>query len=129
MGRISEMTGILSGSLVNMFHRIAGYFVPAIEALKEHYRQSEVKHADETGWRNDGQNGYAWLFCTAKVSLFCFEHTRSAEVPMKVFGHGELCGVLIVDRYSAYNRIRIRIQYCYAHQWRNCKRTSPTARK
>jgi len=115
MGRISGMTGILSGSLVNMFHRMAGYFAPALEALKEHYRQSEVKHADETGWRNDGQNGYAWLFCTAKVSLFCFEHTRSAEVPMKVFGPDEICGVLVVDRYSAYNRIRIRIQYCYAH--------------
>ncbi len=122
MGRISEMTGVLSGSLANMFHRMAGYFAPALEALKEHYRQSEVKHADETGWRNDGQNGYAWLFCTTKVSLFCFEHTRSAEVPMKVFGHGTLCGVLVVDRYSAYNRIRIRIQYCYAHLLREVEK-------
>jgi len=28
-----------------------------MDLLKEQYRLSPVKHADETGWRNDGQSG------------------------------------------------------------------------
>ncbi len=32
--------------------------------LIEQYRQAPVKHADETSWRTEGQNGYAWLFAT-----------------------------------------------------------------
>src|SRR2546422_5307842 len=42
--------------------------------------------SDETGWRNDGHNGYAWLFCTALNSLFRFRQSRSATVAQEVFG-------------------------------------------
>lgn len=122
MGRITEMIGINLGSLVNLFHRLAGYFAPIIEILKEQYRGAMVKHADETGWRTDGQNGYGWLFCTVKISLFCFEHTRSASVPKKIFGDKKLPGVLVVDRYNAYNKIRVEIQYCYAHLLREVEK-------
>ena len=31
------------------------------DRLMEEYRRAPVRHADETGWRNDGANGYAWL--------------------------------------------------------------------
>ena len=81
-GRICEMTDIPLGSLVDMFHRLLGYFAPAMDLFKEQYRLSPVKHADETGWRNDGQSGYAWLFCTPETSLFSFQNTRSASVPL-----------------------------------------------
>ena len=57
MGRICEMTEIPLGSLVDLFHRLSGYFAPVMDLLKEQYRLSPVKHADETGWRNDGQSG------------------------------------------------------------------------
>jgi transposase len=50
-------------------------------ALIEAYRNSPVKHADETGWRTDGNNGYAWLFCTPEISIFRIRKTRSASVP------------------------------------------------
>jgi transposase len=119
MGRITEMLDINMGSLVNLFHRLSGYFAPAMETLKEQYRKSQVRHADETGWRVDGQNSYVWLFCTEKISLFYFERTRSASVPRKVFGEKKLHGVLVVDRYNAYNKIMVHIRYCYAHLLRD----------
>jgi transposase len=122
MGRISEMTGINLGSLIDIFHRLARYFVPAMESLKECYRTDPVKHADETGWRNDGQNGYAWLFCTAVLSIFLFKNTRSASVPKGVFGEKDLPGVLVVDRYNAYNRLPVKLQYCYAHLLRDAEK-------
>jgi hypothetical protein len=79
------------------------------------YRQAPVKHADETGWRTGGQNGYAGLFATPALRLFRFRKTRRAEVVREVFGPDPLPGVLVVDRYSAYTVVRCLLQYCYAH--------------
>jgi len=122
MGRICEMTGIPLGSLVEMFHRLSGYFAPVMDLLREQYQLSAVKHADETGWRNDGQSGYAWLFCTPETSLFSFQNTRSASVPRSIFGEKKLPGVLVVDRYNAYNKAPVAIQYCYAHLLRDVEK-------
>jgi hypothetical protein len=79
------------------------------------YRRAPVKHADETGWRTDGHNGYAWLFCTPRLSLFRFRQSRSASVAQEVFGSKRLPGVLVVDRYNGYNQLPCSLQYCYAH--------------
>lgn len=79
------------------------------DALIKAYRQAPVKHADETGWRTDGQNGYAWLFCAPDVSIFRIRNTRSAKVPKEVFGKEQLPGILVVDRYSGYNKMPILI--------------------
>jgi transposase len=122
MGRICEMTGIPLGSLVDLFHRLSGYFAPLVDLLREQYRLSPVKHADETGWRNDGQSGYAWLFCTPETSLFSFQNTRSASVPRSIFGEKKLPGVFVVDRYNAYNKAPVPIQYCYAHLLRDVEK-------
>jgi hypothetical protein len=78
-----------------------------------------VRHADETTWREDGYNGYAWLFAASDVSIFRFRVTRSGEVPKEVFGTGRLPGALVVDRYAAYNKVPCGIQYCYAHLLRD----------
>jgi transposase len=122
MGRICEMSGINLGSLIDMFHRLSGYFAPVTDLLKEQYRLSPAKHADETGWRNDGQSGYAWLFCTPETSLFSFQNARSASVPRSILGDKRLPGVLVVDRYNAYNKAPAQIQYCYAHLLRDVEK-------
>ena len=122
MGRICEMTSINVGSLVDIFHRLGRYFAPCMEALKNVYRQDAAKHADETGWRNDGQSGFAWLFCTALLSIFLFKNTRSASIPKGIFGGEHLPGVLVVDRYSGYNKLPVKLQYCYAHLLRDLEK-------
>jgi transposase len=122
MGRICAMTGINLGSLIDIFHRLRRYFEPAMEALKNTYRQDAAKHADETGWRNDGKSGFAWLFCTATLSIFLFKNTRSAVIPKGIFGSEQLPGVLVVDRYSGYNKLPVKLQYCYAHLLRELEK-------
>ncbi len=115
LGRLEEQLGIGYGSLIAPLHRLARLFAPVIDRLVEEYRQSPIKHADETSWRTDGHNGYVWLFCTPRISLFRFRGTRSASVAKEVFGEKPLPGTLVVDRYHAYNKAPCHIQYCYSH--------------
>jgi len=72
VGRICESTGVGSGSLTEMFHRFGRLFEGIPQKLIKEYQQALVKHADETGWRTDGKNGYVWLFATPELSIFQF---------------------------------------------------------
>lgn len=115
LGRIEQQTGVGVGALIAGQKRLADLLGPAVEKLVEHYRRSPVKHADETGWRTDGRNGYAWLFATTALSIFRFRQSRSGAVAAEVLGQKRLPGVLVVDRYNAYNKAPVALQYCLAH--------------
>ena len=119
--RIVEIfgNGVSSSGLIKIFHYLADKWQGAYEQLKKDYRAEGVKHADETGWRTEGQNGYSWLFNTNTMSLFRFEKTRSAEIVRDTLGEEQIPGVLVVDRYAGYNQVPCKIQYCYAHLLRN----------
>jgi transposase len=115
LGRLQRQLGIGGGALINALHGLARLLQPAIPKLIREYRAAFVKHADETGWRTDGHGGYAWLFCTAMVSIFRFRSSRSAKVAHEVLGSKRLPGTLVVDRYNAYNKAPCSLQYCYSH--------------
>jgi transposase len=119
LGQLEKQTGIGYGSLVDALHQLARRLKDVPERLLKEYRQAPVKHADETGWRNDGGNGYAWIFCTPHLSVFRFRHSRAARVAREALGKKRLAGVLVVDRYAGYNKAPCRIQYCYAHLLRD----------
>jgi len=119
MGVIARQTGIAPGALWPALGRVAATVQGAVASLIAEYRNAPVRHADETGWRTDGQNGYAWLFATPTLSLFRLRATRSAVVPAEVLGTERLPGVLVVDRYHAYNRAPVPLQYCYSHLQRD----------
>lgn len=123
MGKIERIIGapLPESRLHMMFHRLSNIFKDAIPKIIEEYRKELVKHADETGWRTDGESGYAWIFCSIYVTIFKFKDTRSARVPKKILGKKQLPGVLVVDRYGAYNKSPCKIQYCYAHLLRDVK--------
>jgi len=121
LGQIEKQTGIGYSSIVDAMHQLSKRLKDVPNALIGAYRDSLVKHADETGWRTDGNNGYAWLFCTPKISIFRVRKSRSASVPTEVFGEKPVPGVLVVDRYNGYNKMPCSIQYCYAHLLRTVK--------
>lgn len=114
-GQLEIQLGVRNGSLHGAMHQLAARLAPACDRLIEEYCQAPVKHADETSWRTDGCNGYAWLFCSQKASLFRFRQTRSGQVVEDVLGQERLSGVLVVDRYAAYNAAPCPLQYCYSH--------------
>jgi len=115
LGQIEKQTGVGYSSLIDAMHQLAKRLTDVPKSLIQTYQQALVKHADETGWRTDGQNGYAWLFCTPDISIYRFRGSRSASVAKEVFGEKPLPGVLVVDRYNGYNKMPCSIQYCYAH--------------
>ncbi len=121
LGQIEKQTGIGYSSLVDAMHQLSKRLKDVPKILIEAYRQAAVKHADETGWRTDGNNGYAWLFCTPDMSIFRFRSSRSASIAKEVFGQKPLPGTLVVDRYNGYNKMPCSIQYCYAHLLRTVK--------
>lgn len=117
LGRIVEIMGedVSTANLHAVFQRLSRIWKPAVDRLIKQYRKEPVKHADETGWRSDGNNGYAWLFCSPNISIFRFEDNRSSRVRQIILGTRRLPGVLITDRYGVYNKSPCSLQYCYAH--------------
>ena len=113
MGTVSRRLGVGKGTLLNASHRLAQIVRPASEGLRGLLRDAAVKHADETPWRTDGDNGYAWVFVAGRVRLFACEDTRSMSVPDAVFaGCG---GTLVTDRYAGYNRFAGVRNCCFEH--------------
>lgn len=102
-------------TLFKNIHGLAKLLEPSLDVLRNDIRQAHYRHADETGWKTAGKNGYAWIFCSKDTALFQFEETRSASVVRFVLGEKKLPGYLMVDRYNGYNKVKCQLQYCYAH--------------
>jgi transposase len=90
------------------------------EDLKEKIRVSPVVHVDETSWRSDGLGHFAWYAGNDHLALFHIDRHRSAAVARSLFGE-HFAGVLVRDRYAAYNGIGRDWQACLAHIRRNAK--------
>ncbi len=86
--------------------------------LKEEIRASPVVYGDETGWREEGQNGYLWSFSTPQVRYFLYRLSRGRQVVEEVLGD-EFEGVLVTDFYGAYNVYQGTHQRCWTHLLRD----------
>lgn len=91
------------GGIHSILKRAAMLFGPSYEAIKQALREGKLVQADETGWRVEGENWYAWAFLNADVTLYQIENTRGNGVPKKTL-KGFL-GVLIHDGYQGYNTV------------------------
>jgi transposase len=77
-----------------------------------------VVHGDETGWRENGQNGYRWTVDTPTVRYFERHASRSRDVVEKVLGK-EYEGTVVSDFSGADNRHAGPHQRCWAHLLRD----------
>lgn len=87
---------------------------PLHDDLREKIRMSDMLHADETSWRNDGVGHYVWFAGNQQLAFFHIARSRSAEVAKSIFG-SNYDGILVRDRYAAYNGIGNEWQSCLAH--------------
>ena len=58
------------GAIVDATQRVARKAQAQLAGILELIRSSPVVHADETGWREDGHNGYVWTFSTPTQRYF-----------------------------------------------------------
>jgi transposase len=87
---------------------------PLYEDLRDKIRASDMVHADETSWPNDGVGHYVWFAGNENLAFFHIDRHRSAEVAKTIFGEN-FGGTLVRDRYAAYNGIGVDWQACIAH--------------
>jgi transposase len=102
------------GELVELLHRIKEYAQPMLEGLKAEMQTSPAVQADETGWREDGINGYIWSASTPTIRYYEYHHSRGGEVVKRLIGE-DYQGVLGSDFYAGYNSHQGLHQRCWIH--------------
>jgi hypothetical protein len=101
-------------SALGFDRKAAARGAPIYEDLRQKIRASEVVHADETSWRNDGLGHFVWFAGNEHLAFFHIDRHRSAEVAQAIFGE-DFAGTLVRDRFAAYNGIGRDWQACLAH--------------
>jgi transposase len=106
-----------AGAIIAASARVAAHAQTTLAAIQARVRASPMVHADETGWRENGQNGYVWTFCTPTERYFV-RRNRGKEVVDEVLGE-TFAGILGSDFYAAYHHYPGRKQRCWTHLLRD----------
>jgi transposase len=106
------------GAVCGLLDEVARAGKAAYDALVAEARASPVVHADETGWRENGQSGYVWTVSTPTVQVFHYAKSRSGEVAERLLG-ADGSAAVVSDFYCGYDRLRRTQQRCWAHLLRD----------
>lgn len=115
------------GGIQDLLARLRGRLEPLRQEMIAHSRASPSQHMDETGWREDGQNGYIWAQATPGLlatRVFTYAHSRAGTVADELLGAYE--GVVVTDGYAAYDHLLCPKQRCWAHILRTAHKLADT---
>ena len=105
---------ISEGGVQNILKQASIQFKNKYDQLVELIKSGKIIHADETGWRVNGENWWTWLFANDDISLFSIEDTRGKGIPEKFLDGFE--GLLVRDAYGSYNNAgNGEQQVCWVH--------------
>ena len=112
---------VSKGEIVTLLHMAAQVGKPTYDGFLQAIQSAEVVHADETGGREDGKNGYFWSFSTDMVHFLLYRKSRAAKVVEEIVGteSEKFNGVLTTDFYAAYNTYCGFHQRCWVHLFRD----------
>ncbi len=108
---------ISEGEIVYLLDQMRETTQGEVESLKREVQDSAIVHGDETGWRDDGQNGYIWAFSTPgdqAVRYYEYDRSRSQSVVRRILGN-RFQGHLVSDFYAGYNDYECQKQRCWVH--------------
>jgi transposase len=111
---------ISAAGLVKQIKRIAGWLEGEYQKLILKMRASQVIHADETGWRIDGNNAWTWVFTQPLLTLFVTDKSRGGKVIRDILGEA-FGGKVVCDFYGAYDGLDCEKQRCLTHLLREIK--------
>jgi transposase len=109
------------GEIVELMHDVRQATAETVDELKQQMRQSRVLHADETGWRENGRNGYIWSFSTpgeSGVRYYEYDASRGQAVVKRILDD-KFRGHLVSDFYCGYNDYVGKQQRCWIHLLRD----------
>jgi len=111
-------TQVSPGGLADLWRRAAEVLLPWYEAIGEEARGSAVLHADETGWRVNGQTHWLWCFANHAGCYYMIDEGRGSGA-LKRFFTESFRGVLIHDFWRPYASVQLEgpgeHQCCLAH--------------
>jgi len=115
-------TKLTSGGLVDAWRRLAEVLRTWYEQIGEQAKASAHLHADETGWRVNGQTYWLWCFTNDRNCYYMIDRSRGSPALQQFFTE-EFEGVLITDFWSAYQSVCAEDrQYCLVHLLRELEK-------
>lgn len=113
---------LAAASIPGFNNQLRAKALPIYNGIRGKIKRGRSCHADETGWRLDGQNHWLWSFSNGKASFFHIDKSRGQKVVKEILGD-KYGGVLISDFLSAYNKIQAKgKQRCLIHLERDLKK-------
>ncbi len=106
------------GEINEVLHRVSQWAKPTVLEILRAIRGSPDANADETGWREDGMNGYLWSVSTEKERFYYFHRRRAGRIIRHILG-GKFGGVLGCDFYKGYDWYPGPKQRCWVHLLRD----------
>ena len=116
---------VSEGGLAQALQRMARWLQVETDELIQALRAGPAIHIDETGWKITGQGHWLWAFVTERLAYYRIDPSRGSTVPKEVLGQA-YAGTVISDFFSAYNRLKVRQQKCWAHLIRELREEAPT---
>ena len=108
---------VSQGAIVKVLHQAAQRAKATVSAIKTTVQTSPMVCGDETGWREQGKNGFVWTFSTPTERFFV-RRGRTKEVVDEILGP-HFTGTLVSDFYAAYHHYPGIHQRCWAHLLRD----------
>lgn len=105
------------GEINEVLHRVSQWAKPTVCDILRKIRGSPDANADETGWREDGMNGYLWSVSTGAERFYYFHRRRAGRIIRHILG-GKFEGVLGCDFYAGYDWYMGPKQRCWVHLFR-----------
>jgi transposase len=105
------------GEINEVLHRVSQWAKPTVAQILRKIRGSPDANADETGWREDGINGYLWSVSTGAERFYYFHRRRAGRIIRHILG-GRFGGVLGCDFYAGYDWYLGPKQRCWVHLFR-----------
>lgn len=123
-GLLADLPGlrISPGAVAKQLQRLSRWLTGQYDRLQLALRAAGVVHADETGWRTNGRNGYLWTLTNATHTLYHVDPSRSGKVIAQLLGEA-FGGTLVSDFYAAYDQFDCRQQKCLTHLLRELRDT------
>ncbi|MCH9035087.1 MAG: IS66 family transposase [Planctomycetes bacterium] len=97
-------TKLTPGGLIDGWRRLSEILLAWYERIAEDAKNSTYLHADETGWRINGQGCWLWCFTNDRNCYYMIEYCRGSPVLQKFFTEA-FEGVLITDFWAAYDSV------------------------
>jgi len=108
-------TKISAGGLVAIWQRQGRLLEAWYEQIAREALRAAVLHADETGWRVNGDTWWLWCFANGQTCYYMIDRCRGSPALERFFVE-TFDGVLVSDFWAAYNSVWAGDrQHCLVH--------------